>query len=110
MKSKKTKNTEHKQYDLHSHCKHELKHSEGSMLDSFGYSVAQELLKCTISSELKTRKHKFSNGQGQVADKLVITIDFNKAVVQPHSDFEEDFMRACALEIEQNVNGQFENY
>lgn len=103
------KKTTTKQYDLHSHCKHELKHNDSTFLDSFQYAVARELLKTKITTELETRSHKFADGKADICKKLIITIDFNDAIVQPHSSFEDDFARACALELEQNINGLFEN-
>lgn len=99
-----------KQFDLKSHVEFHLANNKGNtFLDMFGGQVAEELQKTTIETELKTRSHKFDDGEGEVADELLIRVKFNDAVVQPHVDFEDDFASQVAIALEENINGLLEN-
>lgn len=103
---------ETKDYNVKAHVswrKKNSKHDGDSFMNCFAGSVGKEVAKTKIKTKLKCRPHKFSDGMGQVADKLIIEIDFAKATVQPHSRFEDDFGVAVAEAIADNVNGLFEN-
>lgn len=60
--------------------------------------------------DLETKPHTFQDGsKADIAKKLTIVIEFNDAIVQPHSTFEDDFCEKCADAITENVNGLYEN-
>lgn len=72
--------------------------------------VAKETAKCKIKYQFKTRSHNFACGEkGEVADKLIIEVDFGRAVIQPHTGFEDDFCMNIVEAIQDNVNGIYEN-
>jgi hypothetical protein len=98
-----------KEYDLGGYTKHQIEHNQNTFLNMYGGKVAEELLKCKIKIQLIERPHKFTNGEGYVAQRLVIKIDFSEIALQAHNDFESDFGHAVAMAIEQNINGDFEN-
>ena len=102
---------EQKAFDLKGHvkfCEENPKHA--GFMNEFAGSVGREVAKCKIETKLKCRPHKFDDGEmGEVADKLIIEIDFSETTIQPHQDFESDFGSACADAIADNVNGLFEN-
>lgn len=97
-------------FNLNDHVEFELKNNKESFLSCFGGQVAEEVKKCEITHQLKTRPHKFADGEvGQVAHELVIRIKFKDAVVQPHTHFAEDFCHALCTPLEENINGLMEN-
>lgn len=99
-----------KTFDVNADVKFKMENSKDTFLNCFAGSVAEEVKKCSIKHNLETRKHKFSDGMtGQIAKKLTIEIEFNDAIIQPHSHFEDDFCTNVVEALEENVNGIFEN-
>lgn len=100
-----------KQYDVQGQIDWAMKNDPHTFLNQFGGDVAKETGKVKISHKLTTRPHTFGDGEtGEVAQKLVIEIDFSDAVIQPHNDFEGDFCSRVVDAVQENVNGLFENY
>jgi hypothetical protein len=87
-----------------------IEHDKDTFLTMFGGAVAEEVKKCTIRHKLETRPHTFKDGsEADICKRLTIVIDFNDAIVQPHSNFESDFGSRCVEALEENINGLMEN-
>lgn len=95
-----------KEYDVAAWVQHELTEKKG--LAPYRGGVLEELKKLSVKTNLKTRPHTFTNGASQVADKLIIEIDFSNVAVQPDSYFEEHFAGACVAELEDCIMGIWE--
>lgn len=95
-------------YDVNARVERELKEPTSDE-SQFGGAVGRELQKVTITTQMETRAHTFTNGEGRVADELTIKIKFNDAIIQPHSDFEEEFAEQAAAVLAGNIAGLMEN-
>lgn len=82
----------------------------GSFVRDFGGSVGDELNKIGMKYQLETKPHTYADGEvGQVCKKMTIEIEFNDAVVQPHSDFEGEVCGELAETLAGNISGLIEN-
>lgn len=68
-----------------------------------------EAKKVEIKATLKTRKHKFVDNEGDVADKLTLEFDFSKVTCQPDQDFEERLKEVCTEWIAEHIQGLWDN-
>jgi len=76
---------------------------------AYNGDVLKETKKVHITTDFKTRDFQFTNGPGEVADKLIITIDFKDVNLQPDQDFEDHFASACADQIAGHIEGLWDN-
>ena len=96
-------------FDVKKNIEFQLNNNAETFLGCFAGSVGTEVAKISIGHKLTTKTHKFSNGEGEIAESLTIVINFNDAVVQPHSDFEDEFCSAIVDVLASEVNGLYEN-
>lgn len=104
--------SEMKEYDVNANVEwRRSDYTTKGFLNEFAGSVAEEVKKVKIHHDLETRPYsrKMSEESWPVAKRLTIVVDFGKAVIQPHNDFEGDFCAKILEAIEENVNGLFEN-
>jgi len=98
-----------KQFDVKDAVKDIMEYNKESELHGFGGNVSHEVEKVTIKHKLIQRPHHFKNGKGRVAKKLTIVIEFNDAVIQPHSEFESSYVHCLIEQLANEVNGLWEN-